>query len=52
MLETVERGRRAGESSAARVVVEVRAGESRAARVVVEVLFFAAALGIVYALWG
>lgn len=38
MLETVERGR--------------RAGESRAARVVVEVLFFAAALGIVYALWG
>ncbi|SFK24934.1 hypothetical protein SAMN05216275_120108 [Streptosporangium canum] len=38
MLETVERGR--------------RAGESRAARVVVEVLFFAAALGVVYAFWG
>ncbi|MFD8531206.1 hypothetical protein ACFV0L_27675 [Streptosporangium canum] len=52
MPETVERGRRAGESPAAHVVAEVRAGESRAARVVVEVLFFAAALGIVYALWG
>ncbi|ACZ89253.1 hypothetical protein Aros01_05902 [Streptosporangium roseum] len=38
MLETVEGGR--------------RTGESRAARVAVEVLFFAVALGIVYALWG